>query len=127
MEYYIIYKTDEVKKSTKPLSFKDGYSFTKKMVITLYESGLIKHVLTTKINNSLKSIINLYLMIEEDEDGESEASRETLLPKIELMRRMLLEKYAMFLGIDEVESYLNKLEKLEKKIGKKQYKKTRSL
>lgn len=128
MKYYAIYKTDEKKKSEEIIVLKGGYSFRKKTMITLYDDDVIRNILITKLNNSLKGIIDLYLLTEsDDESGDGRNETDILMPKIELMRSLLLGKYASFLSKREIENYLNKLEKMEKKIGMKQSKKSRSL
>ena len=126
MSYFLIYKTDKKKKVEKPIVLRGGYSFAKKISITLYNPELTRYILKKKINSSLKGIINLYLVCESVEDGDDDA-REALAPKIELLRQVLLERYAFFLPQSDVEDYLNKLEKMEKKVGMLQSKKSRSL
>ena len=69
-------------------------------------------------------MINLYLMCENDDD---DAAREALIPKVDFLRSVLIEKYAFYLSRSDVEDYLNKLDKMEKKVGMLQSKKSRSL
>ena len=129
MDYFLIYKTDKSASCDKPIVLTGGYNFVKKISITLYNREMMNYILTKKLNKSLKNIINLYLLCANSEDDETddEAAREALVPKIDLMRSILLEKYSFFLNKEVIEDYLNKIEKLEKKVGNLQSKKSRSL
>lgn len=127
MEYFAIYKTDKKSASSQPIKLIGGYNFVKKISITLYNRDMVRYILLKKLNNSLKSIINLYLLCEDSEDTDSEANRDILLPKIELMRKLLLERYSLFLNREEVEDYLIKLEKMERKVGNMPTKKSRRM
>ena len=71
----------------------------------------------------MRSLINLYKLYEDDED---DSRREELLPRIELLRRILIEQYAEFLEEIEIESYLDKLNKFENKVSGTKSKKSRS-
>ncbi len=124
MDYFLVYKTDKKAKLVKRVTFTDGYSFARKFTITLYNPEMTRYILKKKINSSLKSMINLYLMCENDED---DAAREALIPKVDFLRSVLIEKYAFYLSRSDVEDYLNKLDKMEKKVGMLQSKKSRSL
>ncbi len=124
MDYFLVYKTDKKAKLVKRVTFTGGYSFARKFTITLYNNEMTRYILKKKINSSLKSMINLYLMCENDED---DAARETLIPKVDFLRSVLIEKYAFYLSRSDVEDYLNKLDKMEKKVGMLQSKKSRSL
>lgn len=123
MEYFWIFKTDKKSKSNKKILLKDGYKFNQKVSITLYNYDMISYILKRKINNSLKAIINLYLLYD-DEDDSTRISE--ILPKIELLRNILLENYSKWLDEDEVRGYLSKLDKIEKKLGVDKSKKSRS-
>ncbi len=128
MEYYAIYKTDKCAKCKKTIALAGGYEFSKKTKITLYNKEMMHYILTKKLNKSLKDIINLYLAVANaDEDEDNDEAREALVPRIELMRNVLLERYSFFLDKGVVEDYLNKLEKMERKVGGLEPKKSRSL
>lgn len=126
MDYYSIYKTDKNFLCDNNITFKGGYSFNKKITITLYNAEMIEHILTKKFNKSLKNLINIYLMLENDEEGDNNAV-DILEPKIEVLRNLLLGTYARFLDAKTVEDCLNKLEKFERKVGKLTVKKSRHL
>ncbi len=121
--YYSIYKKDKTFKTDKKITFKKGYTFDKKITITLYEPSLIKYVLIKKLNNSLKGLINLYKFYEDDDD---DTRREALLPKIEVLRSIFLREYVDFLEEIEIESYLDRFNKLERKVDGSKTKKSRS-
>lgn len=121
MEYFWVFKRDGDFKSKKRIVLKDGYSFNQKISITLYNPSMIRYILNRKVNNSLKAIINLYLLYEDDDD----ARNSEVLPKIELLRSILLDSYRGFLTDKEIEEYLGKLDKIEKKIGSGKSKKSR--
>lgn len=121
MKYFLIAKTDKKVKLLNPLKLKGGFTFKNKMPITIYNREIIRYVLIRKLNNSLKSIINLYLLYDEDdEDNNSE-----LLPRIELLRNILIKDYAMFLTEVEIEAYLIKFDRLEEKINSRLNKRIR--
>lgn len=124
MKYYVIERTNQ-KASWNSRKFKRGFTFNKKECITLYESNMIRYVLTTKLNKILKKYINIYLNTS-DEDA-SDTTIGNLLPKIETMRKVLLKDYAPYLRATDIESYLTRLEKLEMKINKKINKITKKL
>lgn len=129
MNYFVLYKTDKKANSEKALQFRGGYSFKKKTIITLYNHQMTSYILIKKFNKSLKDIINLYLFYanSEDEDGTGDAVN-VLGAKVEMLRAVLLEQYSLFLDRPIVEDYLNKLEKMERKIGSlHQVKKSRSM
>lgn len=121
MRYLVISKTDKKNKMKKKLSLKNGFEFNKSVHITLYNHNMIHYILIKKLNNSLKNLINLYLLYEDDED----ARAKELSPKIELLRRVLIEQYAFYLEEVEIESYLDKLNKLEGKVLNSGAKKSR--
>lgn len=123
---YLIYKNDKTFKTETTLVLKGGYSFNQKLPITLFNAELINYVLNKKLTNSLKGIINLYLLYEDDEEG-AENRANDLIPKIELLRSILIDNYAAFLSEGEIESYLTKMEKLEDKICRGITKKSRGL
>lgn len=120
MNYFLISKSDKIFKSDKKITPKGGYKFNQKIAISLYNNDMIRYILTKKINKSLKDIINLYLLNEEDADG-----CEELMPKIEFLRSLLIEKYSKHLNQYEVDAYLTKLEKLESKMFSSHSKKSR--
>lgn len=122
MNHYVIIKTGSTCTLDKALRFKNGFPFKHRLKITLYESNIIHYVLIKKLNDSLKKIINLYLMHESDDANDSMGE---LLPSIEYLRKILINHYALHLTEIEIESYLIKLDKLENKIGQKLNKKTR--
>lgn len=121
--YYIITKTDKSYRLERKIILKKGYTFDKKITITLYHYGMIKYVLIKKLNNSLKGLINLYKFYEDDDD---DTRREALLPKIELLRNIFLNQYADFLEEIEIESYLDRFNKLERKVDGSKSKKSRT-
>lgn len=125
MNYYLISKTDKAFKCKDSFVPKGGFSFNQKLSITVYNIGMIRYILNKKLTNSLKNIINLYLYYEgaDDEDG----CANNLLPRIEVLRRILIENYALYLTESEIESYLTKFDKLEAKIGSLGQKKSRSM
>lgn len=125
MKYYLISKTDKTFKSNAGIVLAGGYNFKQRLSITLYDANMINYILNKKIKNSLKSIISLYLLYEDGEDDGD--SVETLLPKIEVLRRILIEKYALYLSEGEIESYLTKCDKLEAKIANFGSKKSKSM
>ena len=89
---------------------------------------MINYILNKKLTNSLKNIINLYLLYDSDTDDEGSDERmESLLPKVELLRKILIESYSIFLSEGEIESYLIKFDKLESKIYRTENKKSRSM
>jgi len=126
MEYYLITKTNVTWK-WKPIKFKGGLSFNQKMPITLYNFGMIRYILIKKMNKSLKGIITLYLMYEDNDDESSDTAIQELIPKVEFLRKVFIEKYALYMSESEIESYLMKLDKLEAKIQNRGMKKTRSM
>jgi len=124
MKYYMITKTDTLA-TWKPKVFRNGFTFNQKYYITLYDFDMIRYVLITKMNKSLRSFISLYLMVnDEDEDN---GTLESLIPRIETLRSIFIEKYALYLRETEIESYLTKLDKLEEKIDGKLNRKNRRL
>ena len=125
MNYYLVSKTDKAFKCAGNLSLSGGFSFNQKTAITVYNLGMIRFILNKKLTNSLKSIINLYLFYEGNED--SDGCADTLLPRIEVLRRILIENYAFYMSESEIESYLTKFDKLEAKIGNLGQKKSRSM
>lgn len=112
--YYLITKRNPIKKLTKKIKFIGGYSFNHKLKINLYEKNIIHYILITKLNNSLKKIINIYLLYEDEED--TDTRNDIILPKVESLRKILIESYAYYLTEGEIESYLTKLDKLESKL-----------
>lgn len=125
MNYYLISKTDKAFKCKASFVPQGGFSFNQKLSITVYNIGMIRYILNKKLTNSLKNIINLYLYYEGADDGDGCA--ENLLPRIEVLRRILIEDYALYLTESEIESYLTKFDKLEAKIGSLGHKKSRSM
>ena len=125
MNYYLISKTDKAFKCKNFFEATVGFSFHQKIAITVYNAEMINYILNKKLTNSLKNIINLYLFYEGEDDGDGCA--DNLLPRIELLRRVLIESYAFYLSESEIESYLTKFDKLEAKIGNLGQKKSRSM
>ncbi len=123
MKHYMITKTD-VLATWKPKKFKNGFTFNQKFYITLYNFDMIRYVLITKMNKSLRGFINIYLIINDDDDN---GTLESLIPKIETLRSIFIEKYALYLKETEIESYLMKLDKLEEKIDNRLNRKSRRL
>lgn len=126
MKYYVIYKTD--KKSTlDALPVLEGYTFKQKIRITLYNRDMTQYILEKKVNKSLRAIIDLYLLYESDDDEENgDARRDALIPKIETLKNNLLGKYAYYMPVHEITNYIDKLEKLERKLGTAKSQKSRS-
>lgn len=125
MSYFTIDKNNASFQYTDKLTFKHGYKFSKRTTITLYNTTLINYVLTTKFNKSLKDIINLYLLWCNDEDADGAVA--AIMPRVELLRKILLEDYAFYLDRKTIEGYLDKLEKMERKVGRMTTQKSRSL
>lgn len=125
MNYYLITKTGETW-TWKPTKFRGGLSFHQKMSITLYNYEMIRYILVKKMNKSLKKIINLYLLYN-SEEGEESGDIEALIPKVEFLRKVFIENYALYMTENEIESYLTKLDKLENKISSRTVKKSRGL
>lgn len=127
MEYFSLTKTD--KNCTWEYKvFKNGYTFKAKTHLTLYNFYMIRYVLLKKLNNSLKNIINLYLVYSEDEEESGENGNvANLIPKVETLRNILIEKYAAYMTESEIEAYLMKLDKLAEKIDSNSYKRSRSM
>ncbi len=123
MEYFLITKTDNKRKLSKPLKLFGGYSFNQKISITIYNYNIIRYILLKKLNNSLKSIINSYILFEQDEDSDASA----LLPKLETLRNIFIEKYAFYLTESEIESYLMKIDRITEKVSANNVRKSRSL
>lgn len=123
MNYYVLLKTNRASSLEKKLFLFHGYPFNKRIKITIYNPEITRFVLIKKLNSSLRSLINLYKLYEDDED---DSRREELLPRIELLRRILIEQYAEFLEEIEIESYLDKLNKFENKVSGTKSKKSRS-
>ncbi len=124
MKYYMITKTDTTVK-WKPKVFRNGFTFSQKYYITLYDYDMIRYVLITKMNKSLRGFINIYLMV--NDDDEDNGTLESLIPKIETLRSIFIEKYALYLRETEIEAYLTKLDKLEEKIDSRLNRKSRRL
>jgi len=120
----MITKTDTLA-TWKPKIFRNGFTFNQKYYITLYDFDMIRYVLITKMNKSLRSFINVYLMVNDDDEDNS--TLESLIPRIETLRSIFIEKYALYLKETEIESYLTKLDKLEEKIDGKLNRKSRRL
>lgn len=126
MEYFILTKIDKIW-TWKPAEFVGGYSFKRKTKITLYNYDMIRFILLKKLNNSLKNIINLYLLYETDDSEDGIESLMGLIPKVETLRAILIENYATYLTETEIESYLMKFDRLEEKIDSTNIKKSRSM
>lgn len=124
MEYYALTKTDTINRWI-PTIFKGGYTFSQKLHITIYDFNMIRYILIKKLNNSLKGIINLYLLYTESEE-DSDENIASLLPKIETLRAILIEKYAAYLQETEIEAYLMKLDRLAEKVDSRIFKRTRT-
>lgn len=122
MNYYLIIKKDKPSQLKSALKFKQGFQFNQKIKITLYNFQLMNNIFNKKIAKSLQEIINIFLLYEDDEDG-----REGILvPKIETLRRMIIEKYSISLTEGEIESYLTKCDKIEYKTRQRMSQKSRS-
>ena len=121
--YYLLIKKDTKNKLKEKIVLRNGYQFNQKIKITLFSYDIINYILNKKITNQLRDIINIFLLYEDDEDG-----RETIiLPKIETLRRVLIEKYARYLTEGEIESYLTKCDKIECKTVYRKNQKSRSM
>lgn len=124
MNYFILIKTDKPYKLRQRIFLYHGFPFNKKVKITLYHPETTRFILIKKLNTSLRGLINLYKVYDDDDDDDTR--REALLPRIELLRRILIEQYADFLEETEIESYLDKLNKFEYKVDGSKSKKSRS-
>lgn len=125
MHYYLLVKNDIKSKLNDKITLQNGCQFKQKLTITIFNYGMINYIFNKKITNHLKEIINIFILYEDDEDGADE--RESILiPKIETLRRLLIEKYARFLTEGEIESYLTKCDKIECKTVYRKNQKSRS-
>lgn len=123
MTYYLIFKSNKKWQSNTKITLKDGYEFHQRIKITLYDYQMINYIFNKKITKYLQEIINLFLLYEDDEDG-----REGILvPKIETLRRLIIEKYSRYLTEGEIESYLTKCDKIEYKTISRKKQKSRSM
>lgn len=125
MQYYLLVKNDKKIKLSKKIILRNGYQFKQKLSITLFNYGMINYIFNKKITNYLREIINIFILYEGDEDGEDEREG-ILIPKIETLRRLLIEKYSRFLTEGEIESYLTKCDKIECKTVYRKNQKSRS-
>lgn len=123
MENYVISKSDKIFKLKKKAVFANGYSFRGKLNITMYEINLIKDILVKKINTSFKNIMIALVNLDDDDEDSSKVSE--LEIRIETLRVLLLEKYFPFIGKTRAGAYLTRLEEIEKKIPRKENKKSR--
>lgn len=122
MEYFRLRKSKKRFYLEKNLDLKNGYAFNSNLKITLYQPKIIEHVLTQKIGKSLHNIIHLYLYIDLETDGSDESANLELEIKLETLKKILLEKYSIYLPINKIKSYLEKLEKIENKVFNKKNK-----
>ena len=122
MKYFSITKTNKKNKMEPGLSLKEGYRFNQKIRITLYDNSMIDYILNKKINNTLKNIINMMVLLEEESDEDSVL---LISAKLETLRKLLLEKYSRYINNQDTESYLKKIEKLEERLGQRKIKKNR--
>lgn len=113
MEYFSLTKTDN-NCIWEPKIFKGGYTFKSKTHLTIYNFNMTRYILLKKLNNSIKNIVNLYLLSDEEDEGDEEVAN--LIPKVETLRNILIQKYAAYMSESEIEAYLMKLDKLAEKI-----------
>ena len=112
MEHFDIKKTNKKCKVEDKIKTSNGYKFKHKINITIYHSGLIDNILTKKIDNSLRKIINMYELLDDDDsDGVNE-----LRIKIETLRTLLLGTYYKYINKKKVKAYLIKLDSIDNKV-----------
>lgn len=122
MKHYSIIKKSDITKIDKKLTLKEGYSFKQKVGITLYEKNLVRYILSKKMDKAIYKLISAYVASEGDDD---DSERQALLPRLELLRRTLIDNYARYLSEYEIESYLMKIDHLTDRIQSKIHKKSK--
>lgn len=123
MKYYSIVKKSNKTQINKRIVLKGGFSFKQKIGITLYENNLVRYILSKKMDKAIYKLISAYVATENDDDDDSE--RQALLPKLELLRKTLIDNYARYFSEYEIESYLMKIDHLTDRIQSKLHKKSK--
>lgn len=107
---YILTKSKEKFKFKKKPKFIDGYSITKKMTITIYNSTLKSSIFKKKTDKKMNNLFNLFMFLENNEDDDE--GGHLLAAGIEEMQILLAENPNMFTN-SELNSYYDKLETME--------------
>ena len=117
------YRLEKINKVTcDDLDLINGYKFSRKVTVTLYDEELIVAILTKKVDIALKKIIARFIGLDEnDEDGGNQ-----LLADIETLKRLLLRDYYKYIGKNKTKAYLLKLQEIESRVPNKTLKKTRA-
>lgn len=124
MKYYQIKKTD-VKNELKEIpTFKNGYRFSTKIDITLYDRELTASVLVKKIDSSFRQILKMLIELENSEEGDEEGAN-ILAMRIETMRNIIMEKYLPYIGATRAKVYLLKLQEIGSRLPDYSVKKSR--
>lgn len=81
----------------------------------LVDNTLIKKLIDKKVVKAFDKILNMYSILEEDDDGDWDL----VLDEIYRFKEHLLSKYEEYLKEEELKKIIKKLELIEKEINKK--------
>lgn len=110
---YKISKNKNKYKSSKRISFDDGFDFNKKIKITIYNKDMINNIINSKIKSKLNKISILNMLYENDDDDDS--TGRLIQIKIEELRQIILGEYKEYISDKKAQSLLKDLNGLETK------------
>lgn len=110
---YKISKNKNKYKSSKRISFDDGFDFNKKIKITIYNKDMINSIINSKIKSKLNKISILNMLYENNDDDDS--TGRLIQIKIEELRQIILGEYKEYISDKKAQSLLKDLNGLETK------------
>lgn len=110
---YKISKNKNKYKSSKKISFDDGFDFNKKIKITIYNKDMINSIINSKIKSKLNKISILNMLYENNDDDDS--TGRLIQIKIEELRQIILGEYKEYISDKKAQSLLKDLNGLETK------------
>ena len=83
--------------------------------ISVYNTAMVEKIIDDKFNKKYRKLLYLVMETIENEDAD-ETDLESLILKIDGLRRLLLNKYYKYIGKDMMDKYLKMILLLEAKI-----------
>lgn len=113
MKYNITRNTDK-QKLLKKMNLNEGYSFSQKLNIKVYNSDIIRFILKKKINNQIDKLMKMLILVDNADDDDSSLE---LYSKVETLKLLLFEKYSIYLSNEDIQLFLYKIGNIEDKIN----------